>query len=149
MTACISGPDVVSSALAFLNSATFVESAGISVVSMWTGIMCFWCLSCLVIGNGETLESASAMTFSFPLSIQYSHHTVTSKEIVSEEVVSWMLLFSSLCWLETGGQFTPSLCSHRHSEEVLQVQIQHSGVSFLNVGIVLFSLYQTSWCIDN
>ena len=66
MTVCISKPDVMSSAVAFLNSATLVESAGISVVSMGTGMMSFWYSSWLVIGRGETLESISMMKFSFP-----------------------------------------------------------------------------------
>ena len=61
MTACISRLDIVSSAVPFLNSAALQESAGISVVSMWTGMMSFWYSPCLVIGSGETLESVSAM----------------------------------------------------------------------------------------
>ena len=67
MTTCSSSPDVVSSVVAFLNSGTFVESAGISDGSMWTGMMSFLCSSCLVIDSSETLESSYAMAFSFPL----------------------------------------------------------------------------------
>ena len=109
MTTHINEPDVVSSAVGLLNYTTLVESAGISVVNIWTGMMSFWCYCCLVIGRDETLGSASAMTFSFPF--KYSIFTYCN---------SWR----SRLWR------CGELFSHRHSDEVTQVQIQHVGALF-------------------
>lgn len=65
MTACISRPEIMSSAVVFWKSAILSVSAWISSVNICTGMTS---LSTLLsrTGWGETLESALAMTFSFP-----------------------------------------------------------------------------------
>ena len=137
----MSRPDVACSAVAFLSFATLGESAGISVVSMWTGMMSFWCSSCFVTKGLKLWKVHLQGNSPSPSSTQYSHHIVATKEVISEDVVSWMLLSSFICWLEAGSQYGLSLHSPGHIDEDTWVQIQltevlsqcwHSAVQFLS-----------------
>ena len=147
ITACISRPDVVPSAIAFLNSATLEELAEISVVSVWTVMMFFWCSSCSVIAMGETLESAPAMTFSFPFkySIFTSYCDDKRSSLCRCDELGAIVFFHMLTRLVF------ILDCHCVAIDIVMTSLKckyNTQKFFLNVGMVLFSLCQASGCID-
>ena len=100
MTACINRPDIMSSAVVCWKSAILSVSAWTSSVNIYTGMTS---LSTLLsrTGWGETLESALAMTFSFPFRFSmyeqslYSH--TSSDEIFQGQRQHSTALSLSLC----------------------------------------------------
>ena len=94
-----------------------------------------------------------------PSCTQYSHHTVTTAKVVTEDVVSCMLLSPCIFWLEAGGHFGLSLCNHRHNDEVCS-QCWNSAVQSLSgfwmhrwlacnpgdLPLAPFWMHLTVWC---
>lgn len=160
MTAYISRPEIMSSAVVFWKSAILSVSAWISSVNICTGMTS---LSTLLsrTGWGETLESALAMTFSFPFRYSmyeqslYSH--TSSDEIFQGQrqhstALSLSLSLNTVALSQWGFLMHRQLVCHLETKLHLSLSWMHltgRHLSFMYQNMhVLVPLWFLSWLVQ-
>ena len=138
----------MSSTVARLKSPTLIESAGISSVSMWTEIKSSSSSPSLGVGWGDTLDSASATTLSFPF--RYSMFTSYWDSLSNSLWRRWVAHYGFLPYADQWLVICLNCrCVSIHIMMKSFKSKNNTKQLLFNVRVRLFRLSEGSRCIDH